>query len=99
MSFRRPYGAGVAASESKQGGTVAGKRETTHACKAVPLRVRRIGMIKDREAERYPQLLARCMGGRFCNHAIGTCTATNGEYQRRAKAKLAARGEEWPING
>ena len=31
--------------------------------------------------------LYRCMGGSRCNHTPGTCTATNAEYQAKAKAK------------
>lgn len=31
--------------------------------------------------------LYRCMGGNRCNHVPGTCTATNTEYQAKAKEK------------
>lgn len=38
--------------------------------------------------------LVRCMGGRYCRHAIGTCTATNEAYQ----AKIAARASAKAVN-
>lgn len=33
------------------------------------------------------QPLYRCMGGQFCNHTKGTCTATSDEYRKTTAAK------------
>ena len=34
--------------------------------------------------------LIRCMGGNRCSHTPGTCTASNVEYQAKAKAQIEA---------